>query len=66
MTIKDVLQSVPMEQQRQLMYALDNGMSYMIKMPDGKILGVYISGVKGISVIEKAGVWVYGETTSHT
>jgi len=59
--IKELLAELTSEDRQLLMFAFTNEISQLVDLGGGKVLGVYINGVKGIQVIESAGEWCYGQ-----
>lgn len=59
--IRDTLNGLTTEQQRQLMYAFENEFSQFIRLPDDKFIGVNINQVRNLKITESAGKWAYGD-----
>lgn len=60
MSIKTILDSLPNEQKRQLMYAFEHGFEQFIELPEGKFVGVNVTPIKHLEVTESAGKWAIG------
>ena len=58
--IKDILNKLPLEQRRQLMYAFEHQFAQHITLPEGKFIGVNVTA-KNLKITESAGSWFYGE-----
>jgi hypothetical protein len=61
MSIKSTLDSLPVEQQRQLLYAFEHEFAQFIELPGKRFIGVNIAPIKHLRVEESAGVWAIGE-----
>lgn len=59
--IRDTLNKLTGEQQRQLMYAFENEFSQFIKLPGDKFIGVNVNQVSHLRITESAGKWAYGD-----
>lgn len=60
MSIKTVLDALPDEQRRQLMYAFEHGFEQHVELPGDKFVGVNVKTIKNLEVTESAGNWAYG------
>ncbi len=58
--LREVLDSLSIEQRRQLSYALDNEVGAVVKLPDGKFVGINIHPTPNMRVVEQVGDWTYG------
>ena len=59
--IKQKLKELTDEQRKQLMYAFENEFSQHVKLPDGKFLGVHLTGTSDdLLITETAGLWSFG------
>ena len=61
MSIKSTLDSLSVEQQRQLLYAFENEFAQFIELPNKRFIGVNVSPIKHLRVEESAGAWAIGE-----
>lgn len=59
--IKEILQQLTDEQRTQLMHAFENGFDQYIELDDNKFIGVNVTGLLHLKVLEVAGDWAYGE-----
>lgn len=55
--MSNIIGRLPAKSKQQLIYALNQGISQMVELPDGNILGVYISHLPQIEVLESSGPW---------
>lgn len=59
--IKEILNNLTEEQRAQLMHAFENGFDQYIELDDDKFIGVNVTGLLHLKIIELAGDWAYGE-----
>jgi hypothetical protein len=59
-TMKDRLNALTKEQQRQLFYAFEHEFDQYVELPDGKFIGVNVQYIKNFKVLEQIGNWAYG------
>lgn len=59
-TIKEILDSLPAENKRLLMYAFEHGLSQYVELPDNRYIGVNSNGVKHLFIEQAAGAWSTG------
>ena len=60
MTLKDRIQSLPAEQQRQLYYAFEHGIAQYVEVDQASFVGVNVDKIKNLQVEDKAGAWSFG------
>ena len=63
--LKDVLDQLPKEQHRLLMYAFEHGLSQFVTLSGNKYIGVNTDKIKHLTPTEKVGVWTVGEIKGH-
>ena len=59
-TMRDRLNRLTVQQQRQLQYSFENQFSQYIELPDNKFIGVGVQSLKHLQIEESAGTWSYG------
>ena len=59
-TMRDRLNALSMDQQRQLQYAFENQFAQFIEVGDSKFVGVGVEHIKHLEITESAGTWSYG------
>ena len=60
MTMRDRLNSLTVDQQRQLQYAFEQSFAQFVEVGDGKFVGVNVAPVAHLEITESAGAWSYG------
>ena len=58
--IKQILDSLKDNERRRLMYAFENEFAQHVELDGGKFIGVHMSPLKNLEILESAGVWSYG------
>lgn len=61
MTLRERLNRLSIDQQRQLQYAFEQQFAQHIDLGDGHYVGVNVKSVKHLKPLEQAGTWSYGE-----
>lgn len=59
--MRERLNSLSIDQQRRLQYAFEQQFSQFVEIGDNKFVGVNVSPLKNLKIIESAGTWAYGE-----
>lgn len=59
--IKNVLDRLTSEEQKQLMHAFEHGFEQYVELPDNKFIGVNVTPIKHLKITESAGNWYYGD-----
>lgn len=59
-TMRDRLDSLSEEQRSQLQYAFENQFSQYVDIGDNQFMGVHVTPIEHLEVIESAGAWSYG------
>ena len=62
-TMRDRLNNLSIDQQRQLQYAFENQFAQYVEIGNGKFVGVGVQNVKHLKIEEAAGTWSYGTIT---
>ena len=58
--IRELLNKIQPAQKRQLMCAFEQEIAYYIELDGGIFIGVNVSPLKNLEVIEESGVWACG------
>ena len=66
MTMRDRLNALTIDQQRQLQYAFEQQFSQHVSIGDGKFVGVNVQQVPNLQILESAGTWSYGTIKGET
>jgi hypothetical protein len=61
MTIKEIIDNLPVEKQRQLMVAFENNITQYVEYEYGKYVGVNTANIKNLTKEQVAGNWYVGE-----
>ena len=59
-TMRDRLNDLTVEQQRQLQYAFEQQFAQYVEIGDGKFVGVNVKSIPHLEILESAGTWSYG------
>lgn len=60
MTMRDRLNALNIQQQRQLQVAFEQGFAQFVELGDGHFVGVNVAPIKHLAITESAGSWAYG------
>ena len=65
--LRDIIDSLPTQERDQLMYAFEHEFSQDIVLPNGKFIGVNLTGKEAqLEIVEEVGVWCYGNKVGTT
>lgn len=59
-TVKEIFDSLTPEEKKQLIYSLNQEIGQIVKLSDGRFIGVNIHLLRGLLVDQKQGVWSLG------
>jgi len=59
--LRDILDSLPEQQRKQLMYAFENEFAQFVELPGKKFIGVNVEPIKHLKITESAGKWATGD-----
>jgi len=59
--MRDRLNALTIEQQRQLQYAFEQQFAQYVDVGDKKFVGVNVQHIAHLKILESAGAWSYGE-----
>ena len=60
-TMRDRLNALSLEQQRQLQYAFEQQFAQHVEINNGYFVGVNVEPVAHLEILESAGAWSYGK-----
>jgi len=58
--LREVLNNLSPSDREQLMYAFEQELAQFVVLADGHFIGVHLTPLKNLTVLETAGVWSYG------
>jgi len=61
MTLKDRLNNISVDKQRQLQYAFEQSFAQYVEAEAGYFVGVNVKPIAHLEILESAGVWSYGK-----
>ena len=61
MTIKETLVALKDKERRLLMYAFEHDLSQHVSTPDNGFIGVNVTHIRSLEIIQEAGVWAVGK-----
>jgi len=59
--IREILDSLPPEERKALMFAFNELLCYIYDLPDRHFVGVHIDDATNLEIIETNGCWFYGK-----
>lgn len=59
-TMRDRLNNLSLEQQRQLQYAFEQQFAQYVEIGSNKFVGVNVQHIAHLQILESAGSWSYG------
>jgi len=59
-TMRDRLNDLSVDQQRQLQYAFEQQFSQYVEVGDKMFVGVNVTPIEHLEILESAGTWSYG------
>ena len=61
MTIRERLNNLSIDKQRQLQYAFECQFAQYVEIEDGHFLGVNVQPIEHLEILESAGTWSFGK-----
>ena len=61
MTLRDTLNNLPKDERDSLFVAFNNEDQLMVRLPNNQFIGVHVTQIQGIQIIEQAGYWSLGQ-----
>ena len=59
--LRETLNKLSLDDKRQLMYALEEGMAQFVELENKRFIGVYVECLTQLEILESVGAWSYGK-----